>query len=260
MNLITNASDAIGGEDGTISMRTGVRHAARDYLTSSYVDDELPAGPYAFIEVEDTGCGMDAETQERIFDPFFSTKFTGRGLGLAATLGIVRGHRGTIKVASAPLRGTTFTVVLPCTASPGARTTETLTPRRERFRGSGAVLVVDDDETVRSVAQTMLERSGFTVMTARDGSEGVSMFDAGRDRISLVLLDLTMPTLGGEEAFRAMLRMRSDVRVVLMSGYSSHELAARYGAEGIAGFIQKPFRVEELEACLTSVLDNQASA
>ena len=257
MNLITNASDAIGGDDGTITLRTGVRSASRDYLTSSYVDDALPDGTYAFIEVEDTGCGMDAETQGRIFDPFFSTKFTGRGLGLAATLGIVRGHRGTIKVASAPMRGTTFTVLLPCTENAAASVPESIAPPRERFRGIGAVLVVDDDETVRSVAQTMLERSGFTVLTARDGSEGLAMFEAGRDRIALVLLDLTMPTLGGEETFRAMLRLRSEVRVVLMSGYSRQELAARYGAEGLAGFIQKPFRLEELEACLTNILDGR---
>ena len=117
------------------------------------------------------------------------------------------------------------------------------------------MLVVDDDERVRLVARHMLERSGFTVLTARDGCEGVSTFGASRDRVSLVLLDLTMPTLGGEEAFRAMRRMRPDVRVVLMSGYSSHELAARYGAEGLAGFIQKPFRLEELEACLTAALN-----
>jgi len=254
MNLITNASDAIGNEDGVITLRTGIRHATRDFLRSSYVDDELPEGSYAFIEVDDTGCGMDEETQERIFDPFFSTKFTGRGLGLAATLGIVRGHRGTIKVRSVPKNGTTFTVLLPYSSSNAAATQDTATPRRERFRGSGAVLVVDDDETVRSVAQHMLERSGFTVLTARDGSEGVSAFGASRELVSLVLLDLTMPTLGGEEAFRAMRQMRPDVRVVLMSGYSSHELAARFGAEGLAGFIQKPFRLEELEACLTAAL------
>jgi PAS domain S-box-containing protein len=260
MNLITNASDAIGGDDGVITLRTGVRDATRDYLKSSYVDDELPAGRYAFIEVEDTGCGMDAETLARIFDPFFSTKFTGRGLGLAATLGIVRGHRGTIKVRSEPRGGTTFTILLPCSLPAAAATHDTVLLRRTRFRGSGAVLVVDDDETVRAVAQHMLERSGFTVLTARDGSEGVATFAANRDRTSLVLLDLTMPTLGGEEAFRAMRQMRADVRVILMSGYSSQELAARFGSEGLAGFIQKPFRVEELEACLTSALHTPPTA
>jgi len=257
MNLITNASDAIGSDAGAITLRTGVRSASRATRASSYGDDALPDGLYAFIEVEDTGCGMDAETMGRIFDPFFSTKFTGRGLGLAATLGIVRGHQGTIDVASAPTRGTTFTVLLPFTGNPEAAVRETIAPRRERFRGTGAVLVVDDDETVRSVAQIMLERSGFTVLTARDGHEGVAMFDDGRAQISLVLLDLTMPTLDGEEAFRAMRRLRPDARVVLMSGYSSQELAARYAAEGLAGFVQKPFRLEELEACLTRVLDGE---
>ena len=254
MNLITNASDALSGEDGVITLRTGIRHATREFLRSSYVDDELPEGTYAFIEVEDSGCGMDAGTIQRIFDPFFSTKFTGRGLGLAATLGIVRGHRGTIKVDSKPSSGTTFTILLPCSVADSTIAAAGMTPRRERFRGSGAVLVVDDDETVRLVAQHMLERSGFTVLTARDGSEAVSTFRAARDKIALVLLDLTMPALSGEEAFRAMRQVRPDVRVVLMSGYSSQELAARFGAEGLAGFIQKPFRVDELEACLTAAL------
>jgi DNA-binding NtrC family response regulator len=115
--------------------------------------------------------------------------------------------------------------------------------------------VVDDDETVRAVARHMLERSGFTVLSARDGNEGVAMFGECRDRIALVLLDLTMPTLGGEEALRAMRAMRPDVRVVLMSGYGSHELAARFGSAGVAGFIQKPFRIEEMEACLTAALE-----
>jgi PAS domain S-box-containing protein len=253
MNLITNASDAIGNEDGAITLRTGVLHASRESLESGYVDDELPEGDYAFIEVEDSGCGMDAETQARIFDPFFSTKFTGRGLGLAATLGIVRGHRGTIKVRSEPQHGTTFTILLPCMRAETS-THDSVSALREPFRGSGSVLVVDDDETVRSVARHMLERSGFTVLTARDGCEGVATFEACRDEVTLVLLDLTMPTLGGEEAFRAMRQMRPDVRVVLMSGFSSHELASRYGSEGMAGFIQKPFRVEELQACLTSIL------
>lgn len=252
MNLITNASDALGGDDGVITLRTGVRQATRDYLRSSYVDDELPEGRYAFIEVEDTGCGMDADTVARIFDPFFSTKFTGRGLGLAATLGIVRGHRGTIKVRTEPDAGTTFTVLLP--SSGAAALPASASARRARFRGDGAVLVADDDETVRTVARHMLERSGFTVLTAADGREAVSMFAEARDRIALVLLDLTMPTMGGEEAFRAMREMRPDVRGVLMSGYSSQELAARYGAEGLAGFVQKPFRLEELEACLSAAL------
>jgi PAS domain S-box-containing protein len=258
VNLITNASDAIGGTDGFITIRTGTRHASRELLTSSYAMDELPDGHYAVIEVEDSGCGMDTDTLARIFDPFFSTKFTGRGLGLAATLGIVRGHRGAIKVQSVPDRGTTFTVLLPCTEPQPVAESQQTPRRRQRFQTTGAVLLVDDDETVRSVAQHMLERSGFSVMTACDGREGVSVFEANRDAISLVLLDLTMPALGGEEAFRAMRQRRPDIRVVLMSGHSSQELAARYDGEGMAGFIQKPFRLEELEACLRTVLGQPA--
>ena len=254
MNLITNASDALGDESGRITLRTGVRDADRSYLRSAYIDDELPEGSYTYLEVTDTGCGMDADTQSRIFEPFFSTKFTGRGLGLAATLGIVRGHRGTVKVESDVGRGTTITVLFPAGAQAAERIEPGHAAQRSRWRGSGTVLVVDDDETVRSVARHMLERAGFNVLLASDGRDGLEVFSRAKEEIALVVLDVTMPHVSGEEAFRMMREQKSDVRVILMSGFSGHELANRYGDVGLAGFIQKPFRADELDTCLRAAL------
>jgi PAS domain S-box-containing protein len=252
MNLITNASDAIGSRSGFITLRTGALHADRAYLRSAYIDDELPEGQYAYVEVIDTGAGMSEDTMSRMFDPFFSTKFTGRGLGLSATLGIVRGHRGTVRVTSAPGEGTTFRVLLPCSAA--ASTPEAASVAVAAPPGGRTVLVVDDDETVRSVTRAMLERRGYSVLLAADGREGVERFARDHERIALVLLDLTMPHLSGDDAFRAMLEVRPDARVVLMSGFSGHELSERFGAEGLAGFIQKPFRMDDLDALLARVL------
>jgi CheY-like chemotaxis protein len=252
MNLITNASDAIGARSGYITVRTGAQYADRQFLRSAYIDDELPAGLYAFVEVTDTGVGMSEETMARIFDPFFTTKFTGRGLGLAATLGIVRGHRGTIKVESTPGEGTTFRVLLPC--SPAAVSGAAATGAAAPPRGTGTLLLVDDDPTVRQVARTMLERRGFTVLLAEDGREALELFRRDHDRITLVMLDLTMPHMGGDEAFRRMREIRPDVTGILMSGYSGHELERRFAESGLAGFVQKPFRVDEFDACLARVL------
>ena len=245
MNLITNASDALGERSGVITIRTGAAPVDRSYLQSTYMDDNLPEGPYAYIEVSDSGCGMDAETRARIFDPFFTTKFTGRGLGLAAVLGIVRGHKGGIKVYSEVGQGTTFKVLFPCKPE-AAPAPEAAAGPEEARRGAGLVLVVDDEETVRSVSKMALEKSGFSVMTAGDGREGLSVFQSHGAAIDLVVLDMTMPHMNGEEAFREMRRLRPGARVILSSGYNEHEATHRFAGKGLAGFIQKPYRARDL--------------
>jgi PAS domain S-box-containing protein len=259
MNLIMNAAEAIGDRSGVITISSGVTAVDRAYLAGTYLDEDMPEGLYSYVEVSDTGCGMDEKTRARIFDPFFTTKFTGRGLGLAAVLGIVRGHKGTLKVYSEPQRGSTFKILLPSVGELVPESMQHGEPPAPGAPGGGLVLVVDDEETVRTVARIALEKAGFKVMTAVDGREALEVFHRESARIDLVLLDMTMPHLSGEETFRELRRMRQDVRVVLSSGYNEMDAVSKFAGKGLAGFIQKPYRPVDLIARVRSVLVPGAS-
>lgn len=253
MNLVINASEAIGDRSGVITISTGARHCDAEYLRETFLDDSLPEGLYVSLEVSDTGCGMDKETQARIFEPFFTTKFTGRGLGMSAVLGIVRGHKGALKVYSEPGKGTTFRLLFPASFQEGEEMVAEAVESASEWCGSGTVLLVDDDETILGIGRLMLERLGFSVLTAGDGQEAVEIFRFRGKEIALVLLDLTMPRMNGEEAFRELRRIDPGVRVVLSSGYSEQEIAARFAGRGLAGFIQKPYQVERLRETLKRI-------
>ncbi len=255
MNLITNASEAIGERPGSIRITTGLMHCDRAYLEHLALSEELEEGEYVYLEVSDTGCGMDKETMGRIFDPFFTTKFTGRGLGLAAVQGIVRGHKGALKVYSEAGKGTTFKVLFP------AVNTEGPVHRHEavsdtHWKGSGTILLVDDEEMVRSIAGEMLERLGFQVLTARDGVEALEVYQQRHPEIAGVLLDLTMPQMDGEETLRELRKIHPSVRVVLSSGYNKQEITQRFAGKGLAGFIQKPYRLAELKTVFHSMFND----
>lgn len=259
MNLITNASEAMGEENGVIAVSTGVMVCDREYLSSSWLNDPIPPGNYVYLEVSDTGCGMEQETLSKIFDPFFSTKFTGRGLGLAAILGIVRSHQGAIKVYSEPGKGSTFRVLLPAVAEGNPLARRESLKGKEEWKGTGVVLLVDDDETVREVGTQMLERLGFEVLPAVDGQEALECYGRQADQIRCILLDLTMPRLDGEECFRELRRIREDVKVVVTSGYNEQEVSRRFIGKGLAGFIQKPFSLKTLEETLKGILGGIAA-
>ena len=246
MNLITNASDSIGDGGGVVTLRTGRLWCDRAYLSETYLDDNLDEGEYLYLEVSDTGCGMDADTLQRIFDPFFTTKFTGRGLGLASALGIVRGHRGAIKVSSSPGSGTTFTVLLPVGRSAPHVEEAARRPGADEGDVGGKVLLVDDEDAVREIGMRLLEQAGFEVVGAADGREAVDYYREHANEIACVLLDLTMPRMGGEETFKELRRIREDVRVVLSSGFSEQEVVGKFDGDGIVGFVQKPYRFEKL--------------
>ena len=253
MNLVINASEAIGDKSGFIAVNTGLTRADRNYLAGAYFAGELPEGDYISLEISDNGGGMTPEVLEKIFDPFFTTKFTGRGLGLAAVLGIVRGHRGALKVFSEQGWGTTFKILFPCEAGVAeevGRATQDLAA----WRGSGTVLVVDDEETVRVTTARMLESAGFTTRLADNGRTGVEAFTANPDGFALVMLDLTMPHMDGDEAFRAIRALRPDARVLLMSGFNEQEAIARFTGTGLAGFLQKPFALPALREKLQEIL------
>jgi len=254
MNLITNASESLGETKGIITVATGVMECDEAYLSDSYQENGLSGGTYVYLEVSDTGCGMDEETRSKIFDPFFTTKFTGRGLGLAAVLGIVRGHKGVIKVSSEVGKGTTFKVLLPAVEwEPGDRVkTAEAAPSLE---GGHTILLVDDDVNVSEVASEMLTKLGFKVLSATNGREGLKVFQARMDEIACVILDLTMPEMGGEETFKELRKLRNDVPVILSSGYNEQEVTQRFAGKGLTGFIQKPYTLANLRGALNLALE-----
>ncbi|MFZ1375115.1 MAG: response regulator [Geothrix sp.] len=253
MNLITNASDALGERSGKITITVGAMPTGP--LTPSLAGTP-PEGESVFLEVKDTGSGMGQDTLDRIFDPFFTTKFTGRGLGLAAVLGIVHGHHGAIQVLSEPGQGTTFRLLFPRSESTHGHDIWQDRPSLS-YSSQGTILVVDDEETVRSVATATLERCGFRVETASNGRDGLSAYLKQAGDIRAVVLDLTMPILGGDEVLT---KLRSEegpgatVPVLLSSGYSSSDVAGNLQQFAPIQFLQKPYNpgdlIQKIRSCL----------
>ncbi len=250
LNLVTNASDALVGNEGRIVVRTYSVTADRAMLASAFVDDDLPEGTYVVVEVRDSGHGMDAETQTRAFDPFFSTKERGQGLGLAATLGIVRQHRGTITVSTRPKKGSSFRVLLP--ASVGLAEADRDAPRLAE--AAPRILVVDDEPAVRAVARTALLDEGYEVIEAADGRQALERLAAAEAPLDVVLLDLTMPALSGTETLREIKQLFPDTQVILSSGYAEPEALSRAGGGQAAAFLPKPYTPDMLTALVRDVM------
>jgi PAS domain S-box-containing protein len=248
MNLLTNASDSLDDQSGKISVQIGEVEADAGYLSQFTAKTDLPEGRYVFVEISDTGRGMDAATRGRIFDPYFTTKFTGSGLGLAAVHGIVEGHGGGLRIYSEPGRGTTFTVLFPAVA--GGVHESTVLPAATLPAGL-EVLLADDEEIVRAIAKRMLEGSGCIVTAVHDGLEAVSVFEEDPHRFDCVVLDLMMPGFSGEEAFEQMRRTRPDVPILISSGYNAQEVSTRFASTESAAFLQKPYGLQELNAALS---------
>ncbi|HWD98587.1 MAG TPA: response regulator [Bryobacteraceae bacterium] len=257
MNLVINGAEAIGPGGGEVQISTHTERFAVP-VGGFYPAEELRAGDYVVIEIKDDGAGMNEETKARIFDPFFTTKFTGRGLGLAAVLGIVRGHRGGIKVDSAPGGGTTFRIYIPVsTAEAGGD--DDAGAIHAAPSGSGTILVIDDEDTVRNVARIVLERCGYRVLAAEDGQNGMDLFAKNSEEISLILLDMAMPGISGEETLRRIRELRPGAHVVVSSGFSESEARTRFG-DSISAFLQKPYTARQLGAIVVSILEPRASS
>lgn len=250
MNLVINGAEAIGeNRPGAVVVKTGVQRLDGDYISEAFPAARIQPGKYVYIQVEDNGAGMDERTKARIFDPFFTTKFTGRGLGLAAALGIVNAHNGAIRVATAPGQGTTFKVVFPVSGVDLGEEHDLAKPKPK-----GLILLVDDEEIVRKVAKTALEIQGYHVVLAHNGKEAVEVFQEMSDSISLVILDLTMPVMGGVDALPHLRAIRPEVTVMLSSGYTEADAMRRFSADGLAGFIQKPYTSAQLRQKVNGVL------
>jgi two-component system, cell cycle sensor histidine kinase and response regulator CckA len=255
MNMIVNGAEAIGdNRPGTVIVRTGAQDIDAEYIRAAFPATQLTPGEYAFMEVRDDGCGMDEETRARIFEPFFTTKFMGRGLGLAAVTGIVNAHKGVIRVDSTPGQGTCFKVLFPASERESVE-------RRARRKAAhkGTILVVDDEEIVQRVAKSCLESSGYQVLLASNGKEAVELFRKLPASISLIILDLTMPLMSGEEAFQHLRSIRADVPVILSSGYSEAEATRRFPMESLTGFVQKPYGSRQLTERVNAVFNRLAN-
>lgn len=255
LNLARNASEAVGEGPGALTIRTGVVDFDPAGPGVAYAHEEAEAGRYAFLEIEDTGHGFEPETAARIFEPFFSTKRAGRGLGLAVVHGVVRGHKGAIEVRGAPGGGAAFRILLPfaekqaeAAAPSGAREA----PDAERR--AGLVLLADDEDRAREVARRMLERAGFEVLPARDGRDALDKFRERASDFRAAVLDVTMPRMDGREARAAMLGLRPDLPVLLISGFDALDAAGDGRGEAGAIFLQKPFGAADLVAKLREVL------
>ncbi len=259
MNLVLNASEAIDDRPGAIRITTGSLYADPEYLATTHLAPDLPGGTYVYLEVADTGRGMSQDTVARIFDPFFSTKFTGRGLGLAAVLGIVRAHKGALRVESAEGQGTVFKLLLPAAAVQVRPAERAGTPALS-WRGRGIALVVDDEPSVRLVATRMLAAIGLDVVTAANGQEAVERLAERPADFSIALLDLTMPGVRGDETYQQLRAIKPGLPIILMSGYSHQEASARFEGAALAGFLQKPFRLDRLRDLVRNAIGDPREA
>ena len=255
MNLVLNAADAIAGRGGEIVVATGTMQASTEWLAGCAAGAALPSGTYVFLEVRDTGVGMPPEVLAKIFDPFFTTKFAGRGLGLAAVLGIVRGHHGALQVRSVPGTGSAFRLLLPPLAAPAVPAVRNEHGGEGGWRHRGRVLVVEDEAPVRQVVGDILKSFGLTVTAVGSGAEALAVFAREGAGIDLVLLDLLMPEMGGEEVLTRLRAINPDVRVLLMSGYSEGDVLGRLASpRGRLAFVAKPFTRTVLGGRLRGIL------
>jgi PAS domain S-box-containing protein len=254
MNLVLNAAEALGDRDGEIAISTNLVHPAADWFESAPLAPPETNMPFVRLEVRDSGCGMSPETIAKIFEPFFTTKFTGRGLGLAAVLGIIRSHRGGLIVRSVVGTGSIFALFFPAAVGTPTEKPATLGKTNLPWHRDGHILIVDDEEHVLKVAANMLKSSGMTVETAHDGYEALDFFRVNPDAFSLVLLDMTMPRLSGEETLNLLREIRPGIRVLFMSGYNRREVVDALPGRATLGFMQKPFTLESMREHLQFML------
>jgi CheY-like chemotaxis protein len=256
-NLVINASESLREGAGTITVRTERTDITAGQLSQLEAQGELSEGAFVVIEVSDTGEGMYADTKQKMFDPFFTTKFVGRGLGLPAVLGILRGHHGAIVANTTVGRGTTFRVFFPALAAPVAATPAAAPAIAAApiSHEQELILIVDDEPGVRRTVARIMEHAGFAVLTASDGLEGLAQVKEHTNAISLVVLDILMPRLGGIEALRAMRELAPGIPVVLTSGFTGDGTKARLGEIELVKFIQKPYRMHELVDTVRALID-----
>lgn len=258
MNLVLNAAEALGNTGDYVRISTGVQTLAANHEVSHYAGEPLPPGDYVTLRVCDNGCGMKQATLQQIFDPFFSTKSTGHGLGLAATLGIMRAHHGGIGVESQLGEGSTFTLLLPATTEHVRPTQSGVATATYHYQSPPTLLVIDDEAAIREAVTDLLITEGMTILTAASGQEGIDLFRRQGDQIDLILLDMKMPQLSGEETLRALCKIDPTVRVILSSGYTETEIHHLQQEASVVAFLPKPYDFAQLTAAVHDALHHLA--
>lgn len=261
INLLTNAAEAIGEDDGEITLKTGLRECDDTYLKWSRLEEKAPAGTYVYLEVSDTGSGMSAQTQQRLFEPFFSTRLMGRGLGMPAVMGIVRSHLGAIMVDSELGRGTTVTVLFPpIRAAFSDNATGDPAGREGPTRGLSAprtILVVESEKMVREVCKRILEYLGYGVIIASSPQEAIEIFKSRRSGIVAVILDFTTPRASSLLVVARMREHQPDVRIILSSDGEEKDTVQGFGGQAHLGFVKKPYQIRSLKATLDRLLSGE---
>ncbi len=251
LNLVNNASEALEGGYGVVSISTGIQYCNNDYFSTTYIHRDIKEGDYVYLEVSDTGCGIPRKDLTKIFDPFYTTKIKGQGLGLSAVLGVINTLKGTIKVYSEVGKGTTFKVLLPIgnqdlnKIKPSE--TEVESRRRDRHEKKGTIMVIDDQPHLLRTAKLMLERLGYEALTYETGREALEAYEEKKDDIMTILLDLSMPGMDGKEVFRRLRLINPDVKVILSSGYAERDVMFEFSGKRLVGFLQKPYLSKDLE-------------
>ena len=253
VNLLLNAADAVEGYRGTIVISTGSVYADRQYLDRTHLGKDLPQGRYEYLEVLDDGIGMSKNTLDKLFEPFYTTKFTGRGMGLASVFGIVREHGGAIEVESAPRKGTRIRVLMPQSDKPYLPAEDD--KKRNAHRGSGTILLVDDEEDVLNMTEKVLQLNGYDVITADDGPVAIETFKSRNGEVSAVVIDLIMPDMPGDETSREIRKMSPEVPIILLSGYHEIDTAVMKEEFGITAVIRKPYRIDAFLKTLQGIME-----
>ena len=254
MNLIINASEAIGDSQGGIEVSLAQTAIKDGQQAKDHQGKAISPGWYVCLEVTDNGCGMDNETRQRIFEPFYTTKFTGRGLGMSAVLGIITSHGGALQLYSQTGQGTTFKVYLPIQINESAGGEQTPQVPLTQWQGSGTILLAEDEHQVRLIAKAQLEMLGFTVIEASNGKEALELFQKNAAKITLVVTDMGMPVMNGHELVRELKKLRPELPIIISSGFGDVDVSYKISRDDIAGLIGKPYSFDQLREVLRVVL------